>query len=279
MADRGRGDANGQGGGADVGKSAAADAQMADANVVPFPRDWIGPLDELVPIDLGPAPAASSGDAAGFWGGDISGEREAPEPEWGEEPRADARPQRSSDPAPPHASQGRRRGLALSGCGVLLVAALAAVLLVTSGLGSSHDGPGVARPDRQVRTLTETVTAPAGVTTTASVSAGRSVKSGVLIAATTEHGTTRAKRKSSSQSARGDGGDPTGETGSRSAAEAGDQSSDAEGGTSPSVTTDDVVANGQTPGGRVVTSGRAVQSPKSRAGSTCVQSPDSGCLP
>jgi hypothetical protein len=72
MADHGR-NADGATGGIATGNTGSADATGAERaaapNVVPFPGDWIGPLDELVPIDLD-LPEDDSSDASSFWDGD-----------------------------------------------------------------------------------------------------------------------------------------------------------------------------------------------------------------
>lgn len=74
MGDRGR-DAEGGAGGVATGETGpenARRAKHADApNVVPFPGDWIGPLDELVPIDLDPL-SEDGATASDFWDGDTA---------------------------------------------------------------------------------------------------------------------------------------------------------------------------------------------------------------
>ncbi len=277
MADQGWGDADDPAGGAaDAGKKADADAQ---ANVVQFPRDWIGPLDELVPIDLGPDPTAASGagDAGGFWDGDISGERSVPEPDWDDGPRARAGSRASARPNPPPAARGRRRGLALSGGGLLLMAAVAVVLVATGGLG--RIGGGATRRDRQVRTLTETVTAPATERTTADVSAGRRVRSGALSAAATEHAAAAARRRQATDNAGTEAHHRSHATGAEGAPEPTGATPEVGAGPSASATTGQNPGAGVTTGDAVSTSGGGQSSNSSTTGSACAQSPDSGCLP
>ena len=89
MTDQGWGSADGSARGTATGaKGGSDDVRDADARkVVPFPREWYGSPDELVPIDLGP-PEADAADAAGsaateaaaFWEGDVGTERELADP-------------------------------------------------------------------------------------------------------------------------------------------------------------------------------------------------------
>jgi hypothetical protein len=73
MADQDRGNADGTAGGPAGGSMAGGEGGHvagADApNVVPFPRDWFGSVDDLVPIDLEPQSGSS---AAAFWEGDAA---------------------------------------------------------------------------------------------------------------------------------------------------------------------------------------------------------------
>jgi hypothetical protein len=79
MADHGW-NADGAAGGVATGNSdsdSSTDAPKAPApNVVQFPGDWIGPLDELVPIDLEP-PTQEHPRASSFWDGDATAVHEA----------------------------------------------------------------------------------------------------------------------------------------------------------------------------------------------------------
>jgi hypothetical protein len=79
MADHGW-NADGAGGGNPAGNNKTDDGKGAthgaNPNVVPFPGDWIGPLDELVPIHLG-EPDDDRPDASSFWDGDSTAIHEA----------------------------------------------------------------------------------------------------------------------------------------------------------------------------------------------------------
>ena len=70
MTDRGRGDADGSARGTVTGGKGRSDRERdADADarkVVPFPREWYGSPDELMPIDLG----RTEGDATDAAGSD-----------------------------------------------------------------------------------------------------------------------------------------------------------------------------------------------------------------
>jgi hypothetical protein len=79
MADHGW-NADGAAGGVATGNSdsdsSTGAAQAPAPNVVQFPGDWIGPLDELVPIDLEP-PTQEHPRASSFWDGDATAVHEA----------------------------------------------------------------------------------------------------------------------------------------------------------------------------------------------------------
>lgn len=76
MADHGR-NADGGTGGGTTRHTGTSDATGAGApNVVPFPGDWIGPLDELVPIDSD-LPEETKSSASSFWDGDPTAVPEA----------------------------------------------------------------------------------------------------------------------------------------------------------------------------------------------------------
>jgi hypothetical protein len=79
MADHGW-NADGAAGGVATGNSdsdsSTGAAQGPAPNVVQFPGDWIGPLDELVPIDLDP-PTQEHPRASSFWDGDATAVHEA----------------------------------------------------------------------------------------------------------------------------------------------------------------------------------------------------------
>jgi hypothetical protein len=75
MTDQGWGTVGGSAG--DGGVEVGGEDRPTAPNVVPFPRDWIGPLDELVPIDVSPPKRSAPPDAGGFWDGDTEAVREA----------------------------------------------------------------------------------------------------------------------------------------------------------------------------------------------------------
>jgi hypothetical protein len=161
MADHGR-NADGATGGIATGDKGAAGAtsadQAAEPNVVPFPGDWIGPLDELVPINLEP-PEQDSPDASSFWDGDPTAVHEAI---GSDAPKAGSARQRvgstyratQSQPSGSGVSswpRQRRRGPAslLTGGMVfaVLIACLAVVLVLRGGLlhGASKPATGLAK--------------------------------------------------------------------------------------------------------------------------------------
>ena len=154
MTDRGRGDADGSARGTVTGGKGRSDRERdADADarkVVPFPREWYGSPDDLLPIDLG-RPEGDATDAAGsdateaaaFWEGGAGTNHEVADP-------TDARlrdpatsrsadqnePIRTSDgpsaPKPP-SRRSPRRPLAVVALLAVVLAGGAAVLV--SGLG------------------------------------------------------------------------------------------------------------------------------------------------
>ncbi len=78
-----RGTATGNRGGSEDGRDGGVDTRK----VVPFPREWYGSPDELVPIDLGPpevdatdAAETDATEAAAFWEGGAGGDHELTEP-------------------------------------------------------------------------------------------------------------------------------------------------------------------------------------------------------
>ncbi len=268
MADQGWGDAKGpREGGADAGRNTeeSSDSRQEAANVVQFPRDWIGPLDELVPIDLGPDPTACSGDAAGFWDGDISDEKSVPEPAWDETGRPDSRPPKPEVAYSRVGGRGRGRGLALAG-GVVALAALALVALVsTGGIGDLGGNPQPSGSERQVRTLTRTVT------TSATATAREPARASVAaphprppLHTTAAAPATAGREVSASNPATG---------GSHGAAD--------------SVTTSDSWGSTGSGAAHAAGSGAGAGSSSGDGGSgsseasasVCAQSPDSGCLP
>ncbi len=287
MDDHGWGDAGGPvEGRAKAGKNAPTGVapQEPAANVVPFPRDWIGPLEELVPIDTGTSsdeqgdagvdPAVSD-EAPGFWDGDISEARSAPAPAWDERapaktgvpPEPEAGPAvggsrrlghaaRSEPRRPPTASstrssisapRGPGRALVVCVVALLSLAAVAAVLVFTGGLSRSTREPTSASVGGRVKTLTETVT--------------------------TSRVTSRPVRHRSTD------GKPTG----RSAGSVGDGRTSDRGAGDGSPTGVGASGGGAGDGGSAsasapVASG-ASGSSSGATGSTCAQSPNSGCLP
>jgi hypothetical protein len=265
MTDQGWGGADGSARGtATGGKGGSDDVRDADARkVVPFPREWYGSPDELVPIDLGP-PEADAADAAGsaateaaaFWEGDVGTERELADP-------ADARrrdpatsrsavqaePTRTRDrPSPPEPPSRRssRRRLAVAALLAVVLASVAAMLV--SGLGAEHATDPGARTQRQdaSRAVTKTVTTPVTVTTKVPARG------------------TRGNRLSTRAHAGRQAGD-SGQSGTAAVQE-------------PAAATQPASGQASVPSSETsppATTGGSTQ----RAGTGCAQSPDSGCLP
>jgi hypothetical protein len=163
MADHGR-NADGATGGIATGNAGTADATRAEPaaapNVVAFPGDWIGPLDELVPINLEP-PEQDSPDASSFWDGDPTAVHEAigsDAPKAGSARQRVGSTYRPTQPQPSGSGASasswppqRRRGPAslLTGGMVfaVLIACLAVVLVLRGGLlhGASKPATGLAK--------------------------------------------------------------------------------------------------------------------------------------
>ena len=319
MDDHGWGDAGGPvEGRANAGENAPSGVAPKEtaANVVPFPRDWIGPLEDLVPIDTGTrpdeqsndgvGPAAATDGAPGFWDGDISEARSARAPAWDErapaatgvppEPEAGSAAGGSrrlgqatrSDPRRPRTTSstrsivsgpsGRGRGLALSAVVLLLLAAVAAVLVFTGGLSRSTREPTSASTGPLVTTLTETVTT-SGVThrpdrprSTAGQASNANdtpagQRAGSKAAETSSHNSgatdgTSTGSRTGSVGGRGTSGVGTGDGGPSGEGESGGGAAAVGSGSASAPVT------AETPG-----------SSTGAAGSTCAQSPNSGCLP
>jgi hypothetical protein len=254
-----RGTATGGKRGSDDGRDADADARK----VVPFPREWYGSPDELVPIDLGPPKAdgtdaanSDTTEAAAFWEGGAGTDHELADPPdtrqhdpstsssgvQAEPPRAN---DRSTPPTPPT----RRfsiRPLAVAALLAVLLAGAAAVLV--SGLGTvGGTDPGArARRHDAARAVTKTVTTPVTVTTKVPARG------------------TRGRRPSTGAHAGRLSGD-----GAQAGTAAAQQ---------PATTTQPTSEQGAAPSSE--TSPPAKTSGGSHsAGTGCAESPDSGCLP
>jgi len=131
-----------------MGSSETGEGQQTttDSNVVPLPRDWLGPRDELVPI--GPPepeePPGSAPTAADFWSeGSANVQTAWRGPDLEPAPPEVSPPQSAADVA----SDGARRRLGLRrpirwrvAAGVAMVAGAAAIIVVSS-LGSSSSAP------------------------------------------------------------------------------------------------------------------------------------------
>ena len=254
-----RGTATGKRGGSDDGQGAGADARK----VVPFPREWYGSPDELMPIDLG-SPEADVADAAGFdateaaafWEGGVGADHRLADPS--DQRRRDparTRPAVHTEPGPtsdrPTRPQAASRRVAVRPLAVaaLLAVALAGVAAVlVSGLGAAGHGtdPG-ARSQRHdaSRAVTKTVTTPVTVTTKVP-----------------DHGG-RGKRTSTRTHA----GRPAGDS-----AQSGTTAVKQPAATHPTSDQDSVPSSQTSP---PATAGGSLHS----AGTGCTQSPDSGCLP
>jgi len=186
MTDQGGGSADGSARGTATGGKSRSDHERdvdADARkVVPFPREWYGSPDELVPIDLGP-PEADTADAAGsdatqaaaFWEGGAGTDHEL-----ANSPNArlrdpatsssavQAEPLRTSDRATPPKPPTRRfsmRPLAVAALLAVILAGAAAVLVSGLGTGRGTDPGARARRQDAARAVTKTVTTPVTVTT------------------------------------------------------------------------------------------------------------------
>jgi hypothetical protein len=248
------GAAKGSAGGADGGRLAGADAP----NVVPFPRDWFGSVDELVPIELDP-PEAGPNAAAAFWDGDAgvgedaaeaSGRREqpgTPAAAAGSDQTQWAR--RSRPPTRPRRSVGWK--LVVVALLALVLGGAAALLLTGNGASRGADDAGHQRQRFALNVRTETVTAPVTVTATMPVrSHGHRRRRN---SATTPR-ITVATRRATAQSQL---------SSSASTAGAGSEGP--------------VVATSQSKDGGSSESMRDRKSGRASAG--CAESPDSGCLP
>lgn len=267
MTDQGRGNADGSARGTATGGKGRSDHERdagADARkVVPFPREWYGSPDELVPIDLGP-PEADTADAAGsdttqaaaFWEGGAGIDHELADP-----PNARLRdpatsrsavrtePARTSDrPSPPKPRSRRSSRRPLAVVALLAVVLAGGVAVLVSGPGTRNGTDPGARTRRQdaSRAVTKAVTTP--VTVTAKVPA---------------HGA-RGKRTSTRTHA----GRPSGDR--------------AQSGTAavrqPAATTQPASETNSPPSSQTsppATTGGSLHS----SGTGCAQSPDSGCLP
>jgi hypothetical protein len=185
MPDQDWGSADGTARGAASGRTTGGDRERvtgADApNVVPFPRDWYGSVDDLVPIDLEP-PQAGPNAAAAFWDGDAGIAEGAGIVEEDAEPsdrrlgHGDAGVTVGSDrirsmPRSQHQdAHPRRRGVWKPALAALLAVILGGVAAVLITQGGRPHAAGVAGRQRQpdtVKMRTETVTTPVTVTATA----------------------------------------------------------------------------------------------------------------
>lgn len=318
MDDHGWGEAGGPvEGRANAGKNARSGAAPREtaANVVPFPRDWIGPLEELVPIDTGTSSdeqsdadvdQAVTDEAPGFWDGDISEARSAPAPAWDERapaetgvpPEPEAGPAvgasrrlghaTRSEPRRPQtmssarsslsAPRGPGRGLVLSALALLLLAAVASVLVLTGGLSRSTREPTSASAGARVRTLTETVTT--------SAATNRPVRSGstggqASKAADAVSGQAVGSRAAgtSSHSSGGRDGTPIGSSTGALANAGTSGGGTGEGGPTGGGDSGGGVGAGGSDSASAPVAATTAGSSTGAAGSTCAQSPNSGCLP
>ncbi len=266
MTDQGRGNADGSARGTVTGGKGRSDHERdADAEarkVVPFPREWYGSPDELVPIDLGP-PEADAADVAGsdatqataFWEGGAGTDHELADP-----PNARLRdpatsrsaartePARASDrpsPAKPRSRRSSRRPLAVVALLAVVLAGGAAVLVSGLGMQNGTDPGARARRQDASRAVTKNVTTP--VTVTAKVP---------------DHGA-RGKRTSTRTHA----GRPSG-----GKAQSGTTAVRQPAATQPASEQDSVPSSETSPPAKTGGSSHS-------SGTGCAQSPDSGCLP
>jgi hypothetical protein len=251
------GTATGGKGGSDEGRDAGADARK----VVPFPREWYGSPDELVPIDLGPPRAdatdaanSDATEAAAFWEGGAGADHELADPPDTREhdpatssSAARAEPPRTSDrPTSPKPATRRLsiRPLAVAALLAVILAGMAGLLV--SGLGTrrgTDPGAGARRKDA-ARAVTQTVTTPVTVTTRVSARGTRGRRPSAR---------RHADRPASDRAPSG-----TAVVQQPAATQPSDQTSLPSSETTPPAKTG---------------------SGSHRAGTGCAQSPDSGCLP
>jgi hypothetical protein len=267
MTDQGWGSADGSARGtATGGKSGSDDGRDADEDarkVVPFPREWYGSPDELVPIDLGPPGAdltdatnSDATEAAAFWEGGAGTDHElADPPDTRQHDPAtssaaiQAEPPGTSDRPTPPKPPTRRFSIR-----PLVVAALFAVVLagaatvLVSGLGTRRQIDASARARRQdeARAVTKTVTTPVTVTTKvpARVARGKRPSTGTHVGRPASDRTQSATARVQQPAA-----------------------------TTPPASGQDSVPSSDT--SPPVKTGSGSHS----AGTGCAQSPDSGCLP
>lgn len=313
MADHGW-NADGAGGGKPAGNNGSDDGtgarHAANPNVVPFPRDWIGPLEELVPIHLDD-PDDDGPDASSFWDGDSTAVHEvvgAQPPRGGSwEPQLDAREarhesgtargrsgttsaRRHRDPGsgvPQWQAPRRRRGR-----GSLIAGALILILVVAAVLVWVVSGRGAAVSPSTVRTTrahgTETANAAAARRAEAAVRRAEAAKRARVAQARLAKRAAAQKRAAAARRARV--ASDRAAAARRAALQA--QRAESRNASLPAVVTQSVTL--PTPGSTPANVDHVVQTPTqtntvqqvmttpaapSHAAPGCTMSPDSGCLP
>ena len=281
------------------------------ANVVPFPRDWIGPLEELVPIDTGTnsdeqgdagVDPAVTDEAPGFWDGDIAEARSAPAPAWDERapaktgvpPEPEAGPAvggsrrlghaARSEPRRPRkasstrssisAPRGPGRALVVCVVALLSLAAVAAVLVFTGGLSRSTRDSTSALAGGRVKTLTETVTT-SGVTNRPVRARSTDGRASKAKESASGQGVRSKSADTSSRSSGGTDGTPTG----RSAGSVGDGRTSGGGAGDGSPTGSGEPGTSGSGSASVPVAAGTSGISTGATGSACAQSPNSGCLP
>ena len=267
--------------------------ESALTNVLQFPRDWFGPIEELEPIDLDPtavpAQTASPVSAAAFWDEDAGSVHQLLDFPDGEEPDGgelatqiaeyEPAPARHSEQQPggEAVSSGRSRlrpvGLLMIGLAALLLAGCV-VVLASGALHHRAPGPAPARPRTRTRQSHAPRTQAPRVTVTTTVTTVRKARTprpkATRKAASAKAGKSAAKRAS--------------EFASNSETETKTKTRQPVVTSAPAVTpTEAPVVHhpSQAPASSGATSTSSAHSGASASstGSHCVQSPDSGCLP
>lgn len=267
------------GGGAESQAAPEGPRPPRPTNVVPFPGNWFGSIDELVPLGTGANAATAAADANAFWDGEALPLEELAPPDVraaGPPTAAAASAQDTTALAEgPRADIGhvavissRRLPRVALLCTVLLAAVAGGVLLLAHALpvgGHSPSAPVARTADvPAARVLTETVTAPLTVTTRAAVRT-RQRGAGPLT------GVKQPKRTAQSPSRRG--GRPRNSV-SPSVTRGSAVSQLSTWAASPTAPASSGATSPPTAGG--LASGTSADG---RSQSGCAQSPDSGCLP
>jgi uncharacterized membrane protein YgcG len=234
-------------------KSGHADPDAATVtNVLPFPRDWFGPIEALEPVDLDP-PISSPVDAAAFWDADAGAIHQLVDHPDGEAP--------STEALAPARERSRTRRLARIVLGLIVLLAVGSALALTGG--ALHHRAPVSAPAQSQRRHKSVSHSPAPqVTVTATVTTAQT---------TTRAAVTRRHRKAARRSV----------AVKAAASDKPEQADSAQ--TAVSVThhqsqTQTPVVKSSVGWVRSGSSGSSGSSAQS-GGSGCVQSPDSGCLP